>query len=87
MYHVGLFKCHSNVVYYTWSDPSAASWCSRWASSVNIPVYIKGPVVMAGLDQALLGLPSGQLQAIVAATQSKLQVSSDTCVDVRFSSC
>ena len=43
--HVGLFKCHSNVVYFTCFDLSAASWCSRWASSVNIPVYIKGPVV------------------------------------------
>ena len=28
---------------------------------------------MAGLDQALLGLASGQLQAIVAAAPSKLQ--------------
>ena len=28
---------------------------------------------MAGLDQALWGLASGQLQAIVAAAQSKLQ--------------
>ena len=27
--HVGLFKCHSNVVYFTCFDPSAASWCSR----------------------------------------------------------
>ena len=73
MNHVGLFKCHSNVVYFTCFDPSAAWWCSRWASSVNIPVYIKGPVVMAGLDQALSGLASGQLQAIVAAAQCKLQ--------------
>ena len=36
-------------------------------------MYIKGPVVMAGLDQALSGLASSQLQAIVAAAQSKLQ--------------
>ena len=36
-------------------------------------MYIEGPVVMAGLDQALSGLASGQLQAIVAAAQSKLQ--------------
>ena len=36
-------------------------------------MYIQGPVVMAGLDQALSGLASGQLQAIVAAAQSKLQ--------------
>ena len=71
--HVGLFKCHSNVMYFTCFDPSAASWCSRWASSVNIPVYIKGPVVMAGLDQAVSSLASGQLQAIVAAAQPKLQ--------------
>ena len=34
---------------------------------------IEGPVVMAGLDQALSGLAWGQLQAIVAAAQSKLQ--------------
>ena len=71
--HVGLFKCHSNVVYFTCFDLSAAPWCSRRASSVNIPVFIEGPVVMAGLDQALSGLASGQLQAIVAAAQSKLQ--------------
>ena len=45
--HVGLFKCHSNVVYFTCFDLSAAWWCSRWASSFNIRVYIKGPVVMA----------------------------------------
>ena len=73
MNHVGLFKCHSNVVSLTCFDPSAVSWCSRWASSVNIPVYIKGPVVMATLDQALWGLAAGQLQAIVAAAQSKHQ--------------
>ena len=71
--HVGLFKCHSNVVYFTCFDPSAAFWCSRWASSVILLVYIKGPVVMAGLDQALSGLALGQLQAIVAAAQFKLQ--------------
>ena len=41
--------------------------------SWRIPVYIKRPVVMAGLDQALSGLVSSQLQAIVAAAQSKLQ--------------
>ena len=45
--HIGLFKCHSNVLYFTWFDLSAALWCSRWASSVNILVFIKGPVVMA----------------------------------------
>ena len=73
MNHVGLCKCHSNVVFFTCFDLSAASWCSRWASSVNIPVYIQGPVVMGGLDQALSGLASGQLQEIVAAAQSKLQ--------------
>ena len=65
--HVGLFKCHSNVVYFTCFDLSAASWCSRWAFSVIIPVLIKGPVVMAGLDQALSGLALGQLHAIVAS--------------------
>ena len=27
--HVGLFNCHSNVLYFTCFDPSAASWCSR----------------------------------------------------------
>ena len=73
MNHVGLFKCHSNVVYFTCFDSSAAWWCSRWDPPVNIPVYIKGPVVMAGLDQALSGLAPGQLQAIVAAAQCKLQ--------------
>ena len=36
-------------------------------------MYIEGPVVMAGLDQALSGLAWGQLQAIVAAEESKLQ--------------
>ena len=36
-------------------------------------MYIEWPVVMAGLDQALSGLLSGQLQAFVAAAQSKLQ--------------
>ena len=41
--------------------------------SWQIPVSIEGPVVMGGLDQALLGLASSQLQAIVAAAQSKLQ--------------
>ena len=45
--HVGLFKCHSTVVYSTCFDLSDASRCSRWASSVNILVYIRGPVVMA----------------------------------------
>ena len=89
MNHVGLFKCHSNVVYFTCFDLSAATWCSRWASSVKNPVYIKGPVVMAGLDQALSGLASGQLQAIVAIAQSSLQAvpaagstSSSAAVDV-----
>ena len=71
--HVGLFKSHSNLPYFTCFDPSAASCCSPWASSINIPVYIKGPVVMAGLHEALSGSSSGQLQAIVAAAQSKLQ--------------
>ena len=40
---------------------------------------------MAGLDQALSGLASGQLQAIVAAAQSKLQAdpaTGSTSVDV-----
>ena len=36
-------------------------------------MYIEGPVVMAGLDQALSGLASGRLQAIVAAAPSKLR--------------
>ena len=36
-------------------------------------MYIEEPVVMAGLDQALSGLALVQLQAIVAAAQSKLQ--------------
>ena len=41
-------------------------------------MYIEGPVVMAGLDQALSGLASGQLQAIVVAAQCKLQAVSAT---------
>ena len=36
-------------------------------------MYIQGPVVMVGLHKALSGLASGQLQAIMAAAQSKLQ--------------
>ena len=41
-------------------------------------MYIEGPVVMAGLDQALSGLASAQLQAVVAAAQSKLHAVSAT---------
>ena len=53
--------------------PSILRCTLKGLLSWRIPVHIEGRVVMAGLDKALSGLASGQLQAIVVAVQSKLQ--------------